>query len=410
MPTKKKVFMRVLQLCKKFPFPLKDGEAIAVVNLSRSLRDAGASLTLLAMNTSKHPTDLTQLPPDFTQTFEEIHAVYVNNFITIGGALRNLLFEKTAYHVSRFISPDFEQKLVEILGGGLFDVILLETVFLAPYISTIRQVSPRSKIMLRSHNVEHEVWERVANTMQNPLKAQYLRFMNRRLQRFELSALADFDGIVAITERDAEAFRGFGYTGRQVVAPVGLDCKDYDFDAQRFEDLVNKCSISFIGSLDWMPNQEGIRWFLREVWQPFFLKKPILLEVAGINPPDWLRRTDLKNVQILGEVADAKIFLRQHAIMIAPLFSGGGIRVKILEGMMLGRVVITTSTGLEGIAATDGVEVLIANDAESFKEKIEFCYKNPQKMVEISQNARKWVIENFDRNHIAKRVITLFEA
>ncbi|MFM2267907.1 MAG: hypothetical protein RL757_1348, partial [Bacteroidota bacterium] len=303
----------------------------------------------------------------------------------------------------------FEQKLVEILGGGHFDVILLETVFLAPYISTIRRVSPHSKIMLRSHNVEHEVWERVANTMQNPLKAQYLRLMNRRLRRFELSALADFDGIVAITERDAEAFRGFGYAGRQVVAPVGLDCKDYDFDAQQFENLVNKCSISFIGSLDWMPNQEGIRWFLREVWQPFFQQKQLRLEVAGINPPDWLRRTDLKNVHILGEVADAKSFLRQHAVMIAPLFSGGGIRVKILEGMMLGRVVITTSTGLEGIAATDGREVLIANDAASFQEKIDFCYKNPQKMLDISQNARHWVIENFDRNRIARRVLTFFE-
>jgi polysaccharide biosynthesis protein PslH len=95
--------MRVLQLCKKFPFPLKDGEAIAVVNLSRSLRDAGAQITLLAMNTSKHPTDLDTLPPDFCQIFEQIHAVFINNFITPQGALYNLLFEREAYHVTRFV-------------------------------------------------------------------------------------------------------------------------------------------------------------------------------------------------------------------------------------------------------------------------------------------------------------------
>jgi polysaccharide biosynthesis protein PslH len=289
-----------------------------------------------------------------------------------------------------------------------FDVVLLEAVFLSPYVSVIRKVAPHARVVLRAHNVEHEVWQRVAQTMHNPLKASYLRMMNNRLKRFEIAALQQFDAILAITQRDATAFESFGYKGKQVVAPVGLNSLDYNFDMVAMKKQVENPSISFIGSLDWMPNQEGIRWFLREVWQPFFQKEAINLEVAGINPPDWLLRMGSENVHIIGEVADAKVFLKQHAIMIAPLFSGGGIKVKVLEGMMLGRVVITTSTGLEGIDAEDGKQVLIANDAQSFYEKIQFCRENPEKMREIAQNAQQWVQQNFDRNRIAARVMAAF--
>ena len=121
--------MKILQLCKKFPFPPKDGEVIAINTLSKSLTALGAEVTLLTMNTSKHPVNVASLPAEFKKTYKAVHDVPIYNHITALGALKNL-FEKESYHVTRFVSDDFSKKLVEILRGEQFDVVQLETVFL----------------------------------------------------------------------------------------------------------------------------------------------------------------------------------------------------------------------------------------------------------------------------------------
>ena len=121
--------MKILQVCKKFPFPPKDGEVIAINTLSKSLTALGAEVTLLTMNTSKHRVNVADLPSDFYATFKTVYDVEVNNDITIWGGFKNL-FEKESYHVTRFINDEFAQKLVEILRGSNFDVVQLETVFL----------------------------------------------------------------------------------------------------------------------------------------------------------------------------------------------------------------------------------------------------------------------------------------
>ena len=132
--------MHILQLCKKFPYPLKDGEVIAVNTLAKSLKELGAEMTLLTMNTSKHRVNVAELPESFTSIYKTIHHVDINNNITIWGAFKNL-FEKESYHVTRFVSKNYELKLIEILKHETFDVIQLETVFLSPYIPIIRQYS-----------------------------------------------------------------------------------------------------------------------------------------------------------------------------------------------------------------------------------------------------------------------------
>ena len=125
--------MKVLQLCKKFPFPLKDGESIAVTHLSKALKEHGCQMTLLAMNTSKHFFDVNHLPDCFDH-YESIHTVDIDNSIKVVDAFKNL-FSKDSYHIQRFVSDDFRQKLKQILQQEQFDVVQLETLYLAPYIA-----------------------------------------------------------------------------------------------------------------------------------------------------------------------------------------------------------------------------------------------------------------------------------
>lgn len=402
--------MKILQLCKKFPYPLKDGEVIAVNTLAKSLKELGAEMTLLTMNTSKHRVSVSELPDSFKSIYKTIHHVDIYNHITAWGAFKNL-FEKESYHVTRFISKDYASKLIEILNNETFDVIQLETVFLTPYIPIIRQYS-NAVIALRAHNVEHEIWKRVAEITNIAPKKWYLNFLNQKLRRFELDNISQCDVLLPITGRDLRIFRLLGYKGSALVTPVGLNSRDYRANWQIFN---KKPSIGFIGALDWMPNQEGLRWFLENVWTENTHSdtegwQKLKLHIAGRNAPSWLKNIKIKNVQFIGEVPDAQSFMNEHCIAIVPLFSGSGIRVKILEAMMLGRVVLTTSMGLEGINAHDGEEVLIANTAYEFAEKIDSCLKNPQILRGIGEKARAFALLHFDNLEIAAKVMNTYES
>lgn len=397
--------MKILQLCKKFPFPLKDGESIAVTSLARSMRDLGCELTLLAMNTSKHFFKVEQLPSDFDH-YKQIFAVEVDNRIKPFDAFFNL-FSDDSYNISRFVSNAFRNKLIQLLKAEQYDVIQLETLYLAPYIPTIRQYS-KAKIAMRSHNVEHEIWQRMTSNERFFPKKWYLNHLTNKLEKYEIKQLKAYDVLIPITQRDLNKFRDFGYKNKAVITPIGLNCEDYKPDYSSYKKNI---SISFIGSLDWMPNIEGLKWFLDNTWDDLQAQFPkIQLHIAGRNTPNWLANLNKKNIKIHGEVACASTFINQHSLMIVPLLSGSGMRAKILEGMALGKIVLTTRLGLEGIHAKHKEEVLVADTPEEFINCVRYCYKKKKRLEAFGRKAQEFVVKNYDSHEIARQLVDAYEA
>lgn len=399
--------MKILQLCKKFPYPLKDGEAIAVTYLSKALRDLGCEITLLSMNTIKHYTHIEDLPADFDH-YKAIYWTALDNSLNPMDAFINL-FSGTSYHVERFISKTFEQKLIEVLKSEEFDIIQLETLYLAPYVETIKKYS-NAHVVMRAHNVEHEIWDRIAqNTLFLP-KKWYLTHLTRKLKKYEINHLNDYDFLVALTDRDLSQFKKLGYKNGAMAAPIGIDTSRYgrvitsDLNSKR--DL----SLCFIGSLDWMPNIEGLNWFLQKVWPLICAKYPeVTLHVAGRNTPSSLLNRNMDNMVVHGEVPDATEFIGRYDAMVVPLFSGSGMRVKILEGMALGKVIITTSMGMEGIEASDKEHLLIADSPEEFVRAVGYCKSEPEIVNEIGQNAVNFVGEKFNNKQLAVRLYEIYK-
>jgi glycosyltransferase involved in cell wall biosynthesis len=392
--------MKILQLCKKFPFPLKDGESIAITSLARSLAEQGCEVTLLAMNTRKHYFNLNSTPNALSY-YKDIYATDLDNRIKISDAFWNL-FSKESYHIQRFINADFEKKLISILRKGEFDVVQLETLYLAPYISTIRKYSD-AIIAMRSHNVEHEIWERITENTSFLPKRLYLKHLTQKLKRYEIEVQNQYDLLIPISRRDEQKFKNFGYKGTSKVIPIGVDSDRYSPDYDSYQ---KEISISFIGSLDWMPNQEGLKWFLDKVWAKLSKRNPNLsLHIAGRNTPKWISQLKRKNVKVYGEVPCAHKFINEHSIMVVPLLSGSGMRAKILEGMSLGKVVLTTPIGLEGIHAKDKKEVLIAETVAEFEKAINYCYQNKNKLERIGRRAKEFVSTSYDSDELAKDLI-----
>ncbi len=393
--------MNILQLSKKFPYPVKDGESIATSYLAKAMSDQGVDLTLLSMNTSKHRTDLSMLPLNFDY-YKAVYAVEVDNHLRPVDALWNLFFSTESYHMVRFMNTAFSEELVRLLSAEQFDIVQLETLFLTPYVPLIRKHST-ARIVLRSHNVEHMIWERVASNSRF-LKRWYLNRITPRLKRYEVEHLNEYDLMVAISKGDLDQFRKLGMSIPGMVIPIGLASKDYEPDFSVFDRPI---SISFIGSLDWMPNVEGLDWFLTEVWIPLVVPRfpNLTFHIAGRNPPARLMGMRVPGVVVHGEVPSAQAFLNAHPITIAPLLSGGGMRAKILEGMALGRVVISTRVGMEGIEIEDGVHALLADKPEEWLSRIEWCLANKEQLRKIGVGAVSLCNSSYDHHTIAQRLL-----
>lgn len=395
--------MRILQLCKKFPYPLKDGESIAVTHLSKALHQLGCEVTLLSMNTTKHYCEVDRLPEDFNH-YQAIHYVNIDNRVQIFDAFLNL-FSSQSYHITRFQSKEFENTLIEVLKNEVFDIIQLETPVLSGYIPVIRKYS-KALIVMRSHNVEHEIWGRIAENKRYLPVRWYFEKVAEKLRRFEMSHLNDYDMVLAITTRDLHKLKDLGLKKPALVIPIGLDVREY---IPVINGIQKSPSLSFIGSLDWMPNQEGLKWFLDRVWPVLQSRFPGLsFHIAGRNTPDWVTKIQMDGVQVHGEVTDSVEFINQHPIMVVPLLSGSGMRVKILEGMALRKSIVTTSIGAEGIECEDGEELLVADTAEAFINRISFLIKNPAAAKSIGSKALEFISANYDNLHIAQRLIQAY--
>lgn len=383
--------MRFLVLTKKLPFPPIDGESLLISSFFNTLKNLGHEIDLLTFNTIKHYYNPENIPVD-KNPYANIHTVFLDNRLRLSDALKNL-FTTMPYHISRFISKKFDARLMDILKNNHYDHIIFESIFMHPYLETARKMSDAGMI-LRAHNVEYEIWERLTKNTQNPVRRAYMAYLTGKLRKYELVNTGKYDLLCTLTRRDLEEYRENGFSGNSVVIPAGIEGRIYVPADIKNEEVLK---ISFIGSLDWIPNTEGIQWFIEKCWNnPDFNHNGMELHIAGRNTPEWIYKYECNNIIIHGEVSDSREFINSCTVMIVPLLAGSGMRLKILEALALGRVVITTSIGLEGIEASDGSEILIADTPAEFIGKISYCKNNINAVRQISENALRFFRKNYE--------------
>lgn len=400
--------MKILQVCNKVPYPLKDGGALAIHNLIKGFADSGSEITLLAMNTSKHKAAGSEVNSYFKKLNNVlVELVDVNTDTKLTGALKNLFFSKLPYNAERFISDNFRTKLESLLKAENFDVVQFEGLYLMPYINTVREYSG-AKVVLRAHNVEHEIWQRNLSYQSNMLKKAYLSIIARRLRNFEYQNINKYDILIPITRRDACKFNEMGNTKPMLVCPYA-----FDPDNLKAPEFIHQPDTFFyIGSLDWLPNQQGIKWFVRNVWNRISAEiKGAKFFVAGRNAPQGLiNYLQKQNIIFSGEVEDAYAFIRDKSVMVVPLFSGSGMRVKIVEAMAAGKAVITTSLGAEGIDLTNNENIILADSADDFLVAAKKLCTNNDFYLHIAKNAVKFVSEQLNNKIVVSKLLEFYKA
>jgi len=273
------------------------------------------------------------------------------------------------------------------------------------YLDTIRKHS-KAKVVLRAHNIEHLIWQRLYENESNPVKRWYISTLTKKLKRYELSVLNKFDAIVPITTTDAETFKSLGTTVPIHVSPTGLDISKYkpDFSA------IEPGSVFHLGALDWMPNQQAVKWFLNEIWPIVFREVPAAkFYLAGRNMPQYFKELKEPGVVVVGEVEDAFKFMSSKAVMVIPLLSGSGMRIKIIEGMAMGKAILSTSIGAEGIGYVEDEHIIIADSAVDFAKKIIALFQNPDKITRLGTAARQLAEQNYDNTAIIRSLTSFYE-
>lgn len=392
--------MKILVLTLRIPYPPVDGGSMAMYAVIQELTKAGNEVTLLSLNTNKHFQAISNLE----NSVKQVISVPINTAIKPKDALLNLLFSKLPYNVARFLSVDFSRVLQRILRDHTFDVIQLEGVYLALYLDAIRHIS-QTPVILRAHNLEYEIWERMAATERNVLKRWYYGILAKRGKIFELQYLNQFNGIVAITAKDALSFQQLGAKCPLTVVEAGINYQQLSQESTP----TPAQTAAFIGSLEWLPNIQGLEWFCQNVWPAVLQKIPqATLTIAGRNPSKEILNWKKENIRVVGQVPDAVQFLKDHFITVVPLLAGSGMRVKILESMALGRCVITTRIGAEGIDYQDGKNIIIADIPEHFAQAIITVMKNPDQAIEIGNNARM-LAQKYDWQTLTQKLLNFYQ-
>ncbi|WP_316746356.1 glycosyltransferase [Pedobacter gandavensis] len=395
--------MKALILTNRIPFPPNSGYPIVVYNTIKGLLNLGVEITLFSINPKKYHVDVEEI---YDPLFERVkfYTVDLDTGVNVYGALLNI-FSNQSYNVSRYYDEDAARLLGDVLKENDFDIIQFEGLFVVPYLDVVKENS-KAKVIYRAHNIEFDVWERIAMTEKFRPRRSYLQFLARRLKVYETEQINRFHQVFAISEQDRQSILRFGSATALEVFPVALDFEKYVTDPAK----TSFPTLFHLGAMDWRPNREGLEWFLDEIWPDIEkLNSELRFYIAGKNMPQQFFEYDSDNLVVEGEVFDAVEFINSKAIMIVPLLSGSGMRVKIIEGMAMSKCIIATSMAAEGIRCEHGKDILIADTADEFYRAILQCITNPKKWKEIGENARKTVERDHDVKIIAQRMLNIYQ-
>jgi glycosyltransferase involved in cell wall biosynthesis len=317
----------------------------------------------------------------------DLHVVD-HDMTMVGDALRAIVTGKSLY-VSKFTSRRFARALGRLLADRHYDVVQAEFSYMAPYRRLVR--SP-TKWLLDQHNLEFLISERLSRegtvTGRSRLYRTYAARERRLRTREELDACRQADRVVTVSDVDAEVLRARVRDIAIDVVPNGVDPEVGAWSAPPDGPPV----AVFVAKMDYRPNIDAAIWFCTEILPLIQRRRPdLLVKIIGPNPPPSVQALAGPKVRVTGWVPDVREHLREATLSVVPLRAGSGTRLKILESMAVGRPVVSTSIGAEGIDAAPGREIELADDAQAFAGKVTGLLDEPERARAMALDARRLV-------------------
>jgi polysaccharide biosynthesis protein PslH len=268
------------------------------------------------------------------------------------------------YAVSKFTDPKAVETLREWLPGHRFEVAVCD--FLSASLNFPAHLP--LPCVLFQHNVESLLWARMAKTETSLVRKLSYQIEARKMRRYERETLQRFHHIIAVSEADKQQMLTMDPTCSISVVPTGVDTEKYQVFPSASGDPPK---IVFTGSMDWEPNIDAMEWFCHEIWPTIVRQCPrAKFQIVGRNPHARVKQLASATVEVTGTVPSVADYLREAAVVIVPLRIGGGTRLKIFEAMAMGKALVSTTIGAEGLDVTSGENCILADDPSGFGDSI----------------------------------------
>lgn len=391
--------MRILWIKTELLHPIDKGGKIRTYQMLRSLvrehdvtylcLDDGSASPEDRKSAGEYCTRLVTVP--FHPTKKGSAAFYLD-------LLKNV-FSSLPYAVSRYRSRLLRQRVADLAPEH--DLVICDFLFPSYAVPTGLQVP---KILFQ-HNVEAVIWERRASVPQNPIRRAYMREQWRRMRRLESEECRRLDHVVAVSASDADTFRKEYGASSVSDVPTGVDLEYFSPRASRRE---GNRELVFVGSMDWLPNEDGVCWFCEQVLGRVRRQEPgVRLTIVGRTPGPAVRKLADQDaaIEVTGTVPDVRPYLERGAVFVVPLRIGGGTRLKIYEAMAMGIPIVSTTIGAEGLPVRNEEHLLIADTAEAHAEAVLRLLRNPRLASDLAAHALRLVKDHGSWDSVTNRFL-----
>jgi sugar transferase (PEP-CTERM/EpsH1 system associated) len=400
--------MKILFLSQIVPYPPHGGVLQRGYNLISEIAKYN-SVHLLAF-----------VHPDVLKTHEEVQAarqelqkycakveffdlwVKKSNFTKYRGLI-GALFSSTPFGVHAHRSRAFSERVIQLAEKKQFDVIHYDTIFLCQF----DLGSNRICRVLTHHNIESKLMERRANFEKNPIAISYLWLQAKRLRKYEARETGKYDGNIVVSDADGEELKRINPEVKVSVVPNGVDTKYFMPGKEN-----RTPSLIYTGGMNMFANKDAVLYFLKDIWPAITAKRPnVKFYAVGQDPPTELIRIGKsdRRVVVTGYVDDIRPFVVGSSAYVVPLRVGGGTRLKILDAMAMGKAIVSTSIGCEGLEVSDGKNIIISDTPGDFAEKTIELLRDKERRNWLGSAARELVEDMYSWEMIGKNLQQVYE-
>lgn len=383
--------MVILTLTHMYPYPATDGGKIVTYNTLKYMNKKGIKNILITFNNFNVESELNNIA--------EVNIVKKN---TINNPIKMFLnlFSYMPYNISKYKDKRVNEIIDEILEREKIDIIYIDHLHMAIYAKYISRKYPNIKLVLRQHNVETTIMNRFYKNQTNLLVKVYAYIQYIKLKKYESKITDFFDLLLMLTDNDKLRMEKMCKNKRVKTISAGVDTERYYSSIN-----IENDSIVFLGAMNWLPNEDGVLWFVNNVLDKIIEKKPnVKFYIVGKNPSEKIKKLQNNNIIVTGFVEDDRMYIEKASVFIVPLRIGGGMRIKILNSMAMNKCIVSTTIGAEGIDVVNDKEIYIEDNADMFAEKILYAMNNHKKSNEIGKNARKKIVEKYSWEAIIKEI------
>ena len=383
------MILNILFICKKVPYPATDGESIVIMNDLMTLKSLGHSVHIFAFNTKKHFVDTRNFSQnELWDSFEDVPIDTALSFKQI----LTPVFSKFPIQIHRFYSKKATQLLVDTITSANIDTIIYQGLATTIYHTRLAP-SFKGTHIYRIHNVEHEIWGNLSKNATNYFHKWAYKIIAQSLKTYESQRLSSFDRMITLSENETLQFKT--YYPLQNISSIAISLADDTFRSHYQES--KEPSLLIVGSLDWKPNIEGIDWFLEHIY-PHLSSVKLTIAGKGIAQDQWKK----ESISIISNFEHLESLFSTHSLLIIPLLSGAGIRIKVLEAMKYGMPFIATSKAVEGIQM-NSLSYLVNNQKEEFILKIKKLLHSTELRIEYSKKLLANYSDNYSKESIANK-------